>query len=234
VAHAVIPPSSRRPSRPRQRLEMFVPLVAHDLKGPLRRLERLALEAQDRTGPDDGRLGNLVSQARRARCLVDDLLTWCRLSEDREEREDREAIALEPFITAIWEETPKPAGFRLALDCRVDELFANPAALGIVLRNLLENAILHHDRLDGVVAVRVWRVRQRLKLRIRDDGPGMRPAEAAAMAAVLADPEGAPAQARLGLRLVAEALHHLDGRARVRLPLRGRGTIVEISLPASS
>ncbi len=231
MAHALIPPSSRRPSRPRQRLEMFVPLVAHDLKGPLRRLERLALEAQDRTGADDDQLVSLVSQARRARCLVDDLLSWCRLSEDRE---DREPIALEPFITAIWEETPKPAAFRLALDCRAGELITNGAALGIVLRNLLENAILHHDRLDGVVAVRVWRTKQRLKLRISDDGPGMRPAELAAVAAVLADPEGAPARSRLGLRLVAEALHHLDGRASVRLPLHGRGTIVEISLPASN
>ncbi len=210
---------------------MFVPLVAHDLKAPLRRLERLALEAQRHPERDDGQLLSLVSQARRARNLVDDLLSWCRLAEGRRERE---AIPLEPFLAGIWEDIPKPAGFRLALDCRLDTVLADSAALGIVLRNLLENAVLHHDRLDGTVTVEVRPVGRRLEIRIGDDGPGMSPEKAAAVAAALADPEEAPAGTGLGIRLVAEALRYLDGRARLRPAAGGRGTRFVISLPAAA
>ncbi len=210
---------------------MFVPLVAHDLKGPLRRLERLALEAQRDAGREDPQLLSLVSQARRARCLVDDLLAWCRLVEGRRHPE---AVPLEPFLAAIWEEIAKPPGFRLELDCRIAETVADPVALGIVLRNLLENAVRHHDRPDGRVTVRCWRWQRRLRIRIEDDGPGLAPEEAMRVAAVLEDPEGAPAYTRLGLRLVAEALCHLGGRARLRPARDGRGTRIELSLPASA
>lgn len=207
---------------------MFVPLVAHDLKGPLRRLERLALEAQRDAGHNDRQLLSLVSQARRARCLVDELLAWCRLAEGRR---SPEAIRLEPFVRAIWEEIAKPAGFRLELDCRAEEAVADAAALAIVLRNLLDNAVRHHDRPDGRVTVRCWRWQRRLRIRIEDDGPGMGPEEAATVAAVLEDPESTATYRRLGLRLVVEALGHLDGRARLHPSRDGRGTRIELSLP---
>ncbi len=210
---------------------MFVPLVAHDLKAPLRRLERLAIEAQRDPGRDEEQLLSLVSQARRARSLVDDLLSWCRLAEDRRERE---RILLEPFVAGIWEDIPKPAGFRLVLDCRIDAVLLDAAALGIVLRNILENAILHHDRSEATVTVEIRRVRRRLEFRIRDDGPGMSRERATAVAALLADPEAAPMRTGLGLRLVAEALRYLDGRARLAPAAGGRGTLIVISLPASA
>ncbi len=210
---------------------MFVPLVAHDLKAPLRRLERLAIEAQRDSGRDGEQLLSLVSQARRARSLVDDLLSWCRLAEDRRERE---RIFLEPFVTGIWEDIPKPAGFRLVLDCRVDTVLVDAAALGIVLRNILENAVLHHDRPEATVTVEIRRLRRRLEFRIRDDGPGMSRERATAVAALLADPEAAPMRSGLGLRLVAEALRYLDGRARLGPAGSGRGTLIVISLPATA
>jgi signal transduction histidine kinase len=49
-----------------------------------------------------------------------------------------------------------------------------PHALDLVLRNLIENAIKHHDRTDGQVIVSATSAGPRtLVVTVRDDGPGI-------------------------------------------------------------
>ncbi len=216
---------------PTERLRWFVPLVAHDLKGPLRRLEHLAEEAgrrQRRNRRARTDLELLIRQARRARDLVDELLNWCRMPAPHGVAA---RIDLAPFIRGVWEEIARPPSFRLVLDCRIERVITDPAALGIVLRNLLANAVGHHDRQDGTVEVQVYRWRRRLKLRVIDDGPGMSPVQRRASEELLSGQGQREPKSGIGLQLVAEALRCLEGSGRIRPAGRRRGTMVEIELP---
>lgn len=118
---------------------------------------------------------------------------------------------------------------RLRLGSRLRvSLEADPAALAVAvppfaLQPLVENAIVHGvapRASGGRVEVAARREEGRLRLTVRDDGPG------AAEAAVLASP-------RMGLRLVRERLAALyGGRARVRFESPpGGGFAVLLDLP---
>jgi signal transduction histidine kinase len=47
------------------------------------------------------------------------------------------------------------------------------APLDLVLRNLVANAVLHHDRSTGAIVVSASMQRQALRIDVTDDGPGI-------------------------------------------------------------
>ena len=141
-----------------------------------------------------------------------------------QQRTDRVAFREEwAFVTSYLELERLRFGERLRLD-----VWADPAAMDVpippfAIQPLVENAIAHAIALrasGGRLKISAHRERGRLRVEVRDDGPG------AAQAAILASP-------RVGLRLLRERLATLyAGQARLSFEApEGGGLRVLLDLP---
>jgi len=148
--------------------------VGHDLRTPLAALRAATEALVDGLAPDPERyLRSMQRDVEALTALVDDLFLVARIEAGRL---DWEPVALD--LTEIADEavealTPvaatKDVTLRLEAAARV-RTTGNAAALGRVIRNLLDNAIRHAPN-GSVIVVDVGRDGM-ATLRVSDDGPG--------------------------------------------------------------
>lgn len=159
-------------------LEEYANIIAHDLKSPMRAVRYVADDIAQALANRDGeaalaQLGHLQQQARRMSRMLSDLLVYARIGPNDEEAfSDVDTRAL---VEAIVASLPRPAGFRIHLEGSWPVIRAVEPALDLVLRNLIDNAIKHHDREDGVVGLKSRAVEDGVEINISDDGPGIHP-----------------------------------------------------------
>ncbi len=159
-----------------QRERRFTADAAHELRHPLSVL-RMELDLADVATEDDARRMHL-QRARdglgRMERLVAQLLTLARVeSLDRlDDAGALDAAALAREVVAEASERAAPRGINLSLHAEPAWVRASPGLLGIALRNLVDNAIVH-GRPRGEVAVSVSRQDQAVELTVEDDGPGI-------------------------------------------------------------
>lgn len=161
-------------------LEDFASIISHDLSAPLRAMRDLTrrVEAQIRDAGDNAATealattGRLEEQAARLSSMLRDLLEFSSIGRKQDAVESVDTGAL---VNRIVRSIPRPAGFCVTVggDWPVIETLAAP--LDIVVRNLVDNAIKHHDRGDGMVAITAEVTGEALAITIADDGPGIRP-----------------------------------------------------------
>lgn len=159
-----------------QRERRFTADAAHELRHPLSVL-RMELDLADVATEDDARRMHL-QRARdglgRMERLVAQLLTLARV-ESLDRLDDvgaLDAAALAREVVAEASERAAPRGINLSLHAEPAWVRASPGLLGIALRNLVDNAIVH-GRPRGEVAVSVSRQDQAVELTVEDDGPGI-------------------------------------------------------------
>ena len=159
-----------------RRLEQFTHIVCHDLKSPLRGVHHLAGFLREDLGAAASpqvleHLGKLDRQVTKMSRMLDDLQAYVHL--DRRV-ESIESVDLEALVMELGELVGVPEGFLLEVDAGPVRVATDRAALSLVLRNLLDNSLKHHDRSAGrlLVEVRPHR-RGRLRFRVIDDGPGI-------------------------------------------------------------
>lgn len=157
-------------------LDEFAYVASHDLKAPLRDIDTLATWIADDaapTLPDDSRrhLGLLLERIRRMERLLDDLLAYSRagrkLTEPREvdvHRIARDAVALAGPSERFEIEVVGHAS-----------VVIDPTALGQMIRNLIDNAVKHHDRERGEIRVEIGDHAGVVEVAVSDDGPGIPP-----------------------------------------------------------
>lgn len=135
----------RREAELRHRQQNFLAAVSHELKSPLASLRLTAETMALRDPPLERRrslLDRILSELGRLETLVGNLLETTRIEEGRLELK-REAFALRPLVTHVVDELSVGVdGCVLRLDVAEEiELFLDPTATRMVIRNLLENAI---------------------------------------------------------------------------------------------
>jgi signal transduction histidine kinase len=106
------------------------------------------------------------------------------------------------------------------------------APLDLVLRNLIDNAVKHHDREDGLVRVAGSEGASDFEISISDDGPGIATKHCEAILlpfrklAEHTDGQG------MGLAVVSRTLELLGGRLAVlSCPHGGRGATFRVTWP---
>lgn len=178
AAELALAEAEARLARLEAELEQLIHIASHDLKEPLRGIDRLAAWIGEDLGAATPpavaeHLALLRGRVRHLGRLLDDLLAYARVGRvgGRVERVDLAALAAR--VVALLD---PPPGILIALEPGLPTLRAEPAALETVLRNLLANAIRHHDRPQGRVSVAARLRRDALELRVADDGPGIPPA----------------------------------------------------------
>ena len=136
-----------------------------------------ALHTQDGAAVH-GLLEGLHAQSRRMSRMLSDLLTYARIGRNEELIEDTDLAEL---VDAIVRSLPRPAALVVAVAGDWPRMQTAGTALDLVLRNLIDNAIKHHDRDEGRIEVRATLSPPGLVIEVADDGPGIAPAHHAAI-----------------------------------------------------
>ncbi len=210
--------------------------AAHELNTPLAAIKLQAQLARRASDAQRGlALDELDRGIARATRLVAQLLQMARLEPDvREQERTPQPVALDALaarVVAAFSAQADARGMDLGL-VRRDRanVWADPAEMRVLLDNLVDNALRHADpgcRVDLNVVLDGDRV----VLEVRDNGPGIAPAqrERALQRFVRLNPQSGNGSG-LGLAIAASIVGQLDGDLAL-LETVGGGLTVRIRLP---
>jgi PAS domain S-box-containing protein len=159
-------------------LEEFTYAASHDLKSPLRGIADLITwiteDLGNQASPEVERnLGRVSDRIQRLGRVIDDLLAYAHSGKTSD---DIELVDLEQLIGGVVEILPRPEGFRIDVQVETKPFVTARVPLETVLRNLIGNAIKHHDLAVGHITVRARDRGRYCELTVADDGPGIPPA----------------------------------------------------------
>ncbi len=154
-------------------LDDFAYIASHDLKAPLRAIDNLALWISEDL--DDKELVNEHIQMMRLRInrmhhLLDDLLEYSRVGKINSQLKQ---VDLSIMATDLYVLSTPPSGFSLKIGKSLPVFETMSVPLEQILRNLISNAIKHHDKPTGEIQFEVEDVKDFYKITIGDDGPGI-------------------------------------------------------------
>lgn len=216
----------------------FIAQVTHELKSPLASLQ-LHLETirLRRPGPErmDVFLDTMLGDTERLGNLINNLLTANRL----EQRGTR--LALQPVdLSELVASYLRPRQFSLPRAGRMElqlepglQAMVDSEALEMVLRNLLENAVLYSDG-PPQIAVRLWREGRSARLSVADRGRGIEKREQKKVFTMFYRVRRKGENIRgsgLGLYIVRTVLLLHHGTVWLESPGSGGGTTVHLRLP---
>jgi two-component system sensor histidine kinase BaeS len=222
----------------RGRERAFVLSVSHDLRTPLTSIKGYAEALVDgaiETDDDRARAARVIdAEARRLERLVADLLDLARLDARQFSLTPRRVDAAETIRTAV--EAFAPAAADLAMSLRVEGPDALPAEvdpdrLAQIVANLLENA-LKFAAAEIVVDLQAFPTGD-LDVRVRDDGPGIPPADLPHVFDRLYVSRESPGRSLgtgIGLAVVRELAGAMGGQAWVDVE-SNTGTTFVVRLP---
>ena len=156
-------------------LEEFTYVASHDLRSPLRGISDLVewISADLGNSPPAGVQRNLdrISQRiQRMERLIGDLLNYARAGRDATEHVE---VNLDVLVRGILEMQPVPPGIEVHCECALPGFRAARVPLETVLRNLIANAIKHHDTKKGTLAITARVLPDDCEICVTDDGPGV-------------------------------------------------------------
>jgi signal transduction histidine kinase len=163
--------------RRNRELDEFAYVASHDLRSPLQGIKHLARWIEeDNVGALQERSKRHIEQMQqrvtRLERLLDDLLQYSRAGRMRGEIVPVDTTALlRDTITLL----APPPGFTFALGERLPAFVTAKVPLETVFRNLINNAIKHHDRADGRIQVDCHENGAWYGFIVGDDGPGIPP-----------------------------------------------------------
>jgi two-component system sensor histidine kinase QseC len=153
----------------------FTADAAHELRTPLAGLH-MHVQLLQRQHPElAAPFQKLRTDIGRSTALVDSLLTLARLDPLARAQLAEQEVPLQPLFDALQAEYAEEAarrGIALALRSEIGVVRADPQMLGIVLRNLVGNA-LRYCPAGSRVEVLAGRHGGRERIAVRDDGPGV-------------------------------------------------------------
>jgi signal transduction histidine kinase len=164
-------------ARSNRDLEDFAYVASHDLKAPLRGIDNAAKwleeDLHDIISDESRKILELMrSRINRMEKLLDDLLTYSRTGRDDTAVGETN---VEDMIENIIEVLSPPAHIKVRVEGELPVIVTATAQLEQVLRNLINNAIKHHDKQIGEVVISCGRSGDLVEFFVRDDGPGIPP-----------------------------------------------------------
>jgi PAS domain S-box-containing protein len=215
-------------------LEEFTYAASHDLKSPLRGISDLMTWIVEDLGgtasPEVERnLGRVMDRIRRLGCVIDDLLAYAHAGTTSG---DVVSVNLRDLVDGVLEILPRPPDFHISIEIDSKPFETNKAPLESVLRNLISNAIKHHDHTAGNIGIHAVDIGRYCALTISDDGPGIPPASherVFRMFQTLAP--GAHEHSGIGLALTKRLVEVHGGRIKLESTEGARGTTFHVWWP---
>lgn len=215
-------------------LEQFAYVASHDLKSPLNAIQQLANWIEEDCAdilPEDSQnhLRLMMGRSSRMIRLLDDLLNYSRVSRYEYKYE---AIELKSLVQDQFSLVDNPNNFH----CVSPSLFilVPRVPFEIVMRNILSNAIKHHDKEKGMIDIKFSKNDFEQTIIVSDDGPGIPPEmhkKVLEMFQTLKprdDIEGSG----MGLAMAKRIVNHYNGELSIRSDgIRGTSFVINWPLP---
>jgi PAS domain S-box-containing protein len=220
--------------RSNHELDQFAYAATHDLKAPLRAIDHLAQWIAEDAGDvlpkscrDD--LSQLQQRVGRMERLLDSLLAYSCIGRGESETEVIDIGRLIQDILALFE---IPDAFTVRVDADLPTLQAPKVPVELVLRNLLGNALKHHDRIDGRLEIAGRDLGDRVEFIVADDGPGIAQEYHAQIFRMFQTlkPRDELEGCGMGLALVKKTVEHHGGSIHVESEVK-QGTRFRLTWP---
>lgn len=222
--------------RKNQQLMAFSAMAAHDLKAPLVQqaalMEFILEDVADAqiTLPDEARnhFATLADLSQRMNTLVRDLLVYAKSDTTHAAPNCFDPEARLDSILKLSCSNPM---FKITVEPGIPAVQVEPNAFDLVMRNLITNAVKHHDKAMGHIMLRGFHQGDKVLIEVEDDGPGI---DAAQQDRVfepfcrLTKVEGTG----LGLAFVRKTVDTWGGTITLKAAPE-RGCIFQITLPAA-
>jgi len=226
-------------------LEEFLQVASHDLRSPLRGIrDLLDWVRDDLDGPDGAALPDVQRnldriglRIDRMQTLLDALFAYARSAGgawSAAEPATPAPVDVGDVVRGILELDPLPPGFELELDVDVEPFRAVRTPLETVVRNLVANAVKHHDRGGGTIRITARPDGTWCRIDVRDDGPGVPAAAHDRIFRLFQTLDDGPSRSGIGLALVKRLVGTHGGRIEVISPAApdtGRGAVFRVWWP---
>lgn len=221
-----------------EREKRFAADAAHELRTPLAALKAQAQVALNTQNIEEKNIAllKLITSVNRSTHIVQQLLTMSKLVPESASINDLDdvnllKVAREVLVMLAPEAVEKHIELEFEADENIPLISGNATALGILIRNLVDNAI-RYCRENGCVTVKVYRQQREVVFEVADNGPGIPAAFRGRVFERFFRVLGSKSPGSgLGLAIVQQicALH--NGRVVLDAPAEGTGLIVRVYLP---
>jgi signal transduction histidine kinase len=218
-------------------LQAFFASVTHELRTPLTSIRLQAESIADSSGSDPDQkelVHRLLEDTTRLEEQVNRTLELARVEGGG--RIYLEAVALGPWLERSlrdWNEANRDDGSaRLTGEPHGLTVEADPSALQVIFRNLLENSVRHGKSQPITIEVRAVRDGGRVRVTYGDRGQGVQ-GDVSRLGGIFE--KGANSQgAGVGLYLVKMLMQRMGGNASFRSKVDGYGFVAELDFAARS
>ena len=217
-------------------LEQFAYVISHDLQAPLRALRDIgavvsdAADLADIAGVRSG-TAEIVAQSRRMSSMLTALLSYAAIGR---QTDAAEIVDTRGLVLEIARRTQRPGGPVIMIEGEWPRLETLAVPLDVVLRNLVDNAVKHHDRAGGRITLSAAPSAHTIIFAVADDGPGIDPEwhQAIFLPFRKVDDERHYESSGIGLALVKKTLESIGGGIEISSdPARRRGTTFRVTWP---
>ena len=214
-------------------LDEFAFAAAHDLRSPLRSIsqyaEILSEEAKSLDNEHRGYLDRIQVLSQNLDRMLKGLLQYSRIgrSDSKPTRVNTREVAV-----AAWA-TYQTDAFSISIG-EIPDVYAPEPLVELMFRNLLMNAIKHHHKTSGTIAITGRQIGDTVEIEVADDGPGIPERDwerVFTMFSSLKSGRGGDAHG-LGLALLKRAAEGAGGEIFIR-DSSDSGTAFVIRLPAA-
>jgi two-component system, OmpR family, sensor histidine kinase QseC len=222
-----------------KRERAFTSSAAHELKTPLAAIKVQAQVALGATDAESQQLAmqRVVQGVDRSAHLAEQLLLLARLDEhDKLPTAPLRLETLARHAIAASEPGARRKGMQVALidESESCEVTAEPVLMGILLDNLIDNAIKYGDT-GGRVEVAIRRDTRAVLLTVRDNGPGVTAEDRAHLTDRFFRVKGTRASGSgLGLSIVARIVEYFGAQLTFDAGIGGAGLSAEIAFPVAA
>ena len=156
-------------------LEEFTYVASHDLRSPLRGIADLLDWVKEDLGdgtPEEvtKNLNRIEVRIQRMEQLIDNLLAYARAGKIDAKTQEINVNTLLDNVLGLLD---IPEGMTLTRDIQLEHFVSTWTPLETVIRNLISNAIKHHDTKEGTILIRCTAENNLCHFEVCDDGPGI-------------------------------------------------------------